>query len=89
MTSRIDVTADAAVPQEAALRVEHGLAVRFNVGHRSVRTQAPVYEAAKWLVRLDGRNMQAPLLGLLLDVDGDVPPPGADPTGGVETHGEA
>src|SRR5207245_6479273 len=60
------------------------LATRRNVDHRSVDARGPVDEAAKRLVCFERRAMQAPLLGLLLDVGGEVPPRHSDPAGGID-----
>src|SRR5439155_20050748 len=76
---RRDVAADTAVAEEATVRVKHGLATRGDVDYRSVGARGPVDEAAKRLVCFERRDMQAPLLGLLLDVGGEVPPRHADP----------
>src|SRR5207245_7111685 len=78
-----DVAANAAVAKEAGIRVKRGLAARGDVAHRSAGACGPVEEAAKRLVSFDRRDMQAPLLGLLLDVGGEVPPRPADSGGGI------
>jgi len=53
-------------------------AVVVNVDLRSVGARAPVDEATKRLVCFERRDMQAPLLGLVLDVGGEVPSLRAD-----------
>src|SRR5208337_5685440 len=64
---------DAAVSQEAPVRVEYGLPADGHVDGRSVREPRFVHEVAKRLVSVESRAMGAPLLGLFIKVSRQLP----------------
>ena len=67
------VGGDAAVSQEAPIRVEYGLPADGHIHGRSIGEPRFVGEAAKRLMRVESRAMGAPLLGLLIKVGGPAP----------------
>src|SRR5271165_5074311 len=67
------VGGNAAVSQEAPIRVEYGLPADGHVHGRSIREPRFVNEAAKRLTCVESRAMGAPLLGLFIKVGGKLP----------------
>jgi len=56
------VAADAPITEETSLRIKNGFAAYGYVERRAVPAGGPVLEVVKWLVRLEGRDVTAPLL---------------------------
>src|SRR5260221_11514379 len=63
----------APITEETSLRIKNGFAAYGNVEHRAAPAGGPVPEVVKWLVRLEGRDVTAPLLRPLLEVGGEIP----------------
>src|SRR5260370_16974909 len=76
----------APITEETSLRIKNGFAAYGNVEHRAVPAGGPVPEVVKWLVRLEGRDVTAPLLRLLLEVGGEIPSRRADPERGGDAN---
>jgi hypothetical protein len=55
------------VTEETSFRIEQRLAARGNVDIGTVPTGGSVPEVAKWLVRIEVRDVLAPLFWLLLE----------------------
>src|SRR5258706_13506424 len=85
-TRRGYVGGGAPITEETSLLIKIGFAAYGNVEHRTVPAGGPVPEVVKWLVRLEGRDVTAPLLRLLLEVGGEIPSRRADPERGVDAN---
>jgi hypothetical protein len=81
------VGGDAPITEETSLRIKNRFTACDNVEHRAVPAGGPVPEVLKWRVRLEGRDVTAPLLRLLLEVGGEIPSRRADWERGADANG--
>src|SRR5208283_4848495 len=70
------------VTEETSLRIKLRLAARGKVEFGTVPAGGSVPEVAKWLVRIEVREMKAPLFRLLLHIASVIPCQRAYPAGG-------
>src|SRR5450631_4908596 len=70
------------VTKETSLRIKQGLAARGKVDFGTVPAGGSVPEVAKWLVRVEVREVKAPFFWFLLEVESVIPCQRAYPAGG-------
>src|SRR3984957_4422392 len=72
------------VTEETSFRIKQGLAARGNIDFGAVPAGGFVPEVAKWLVRIEGRHVKAPLFRLVLEVVSEIPSQHTYPAGGQD-----
>jgi hypothetical protein len=75
------------VTEEPSLRIKQRLAARGNVDFGTVPASGPVPEVAKWPVRIEVRDVSAPLFWFLFKVASEIPSHRAYPAGGHGADG--
>src|ERR1700727_1607302 len=70
---RAYVAGHSSITEEISFRIKYGLATRGNVDFGTVLAGGSVPEVAKWSVRIEIRDVLAPLFRLLLDIVSEIP----------------